>query len=186
MTPMLKTAMDLDSRIRAAYEFAEVAHRGQLRPTVEDPNTPYIVHPVEVAGIVASVPRATSEMLMAALLHDVLEDTDAKAVTIQRLFGDTVLNYVMHLTDYYTPENFPDQNRAIRKDKEMRRLAMTPPAVQTIKLADGLSNTPSIALNRASFMPIYGPEKRAVWNVLDRGDAVLRSRLDGVLKFYGY
>lgn len=57
----------------AAYEFARVAHAavGQLRKYT---NEPYIVHPLEVARIVKSVPH-DSNMVMAAYLHDVLEDT---------------------------------------------------------------------------------------------------------------
>ena len=57
--------------IRKAYLFAEVKHRGQFRKSGE----PYIVHPLNVGIILTSI-YADSETIEAALLHDVLEDTD--------------------------------------------------------------------------------------------------------------
>jgi (p)ppGpp synthase/HD superfamily hydrolase len=175
-------------KIMSAYYFATAAHGavGQMRETLDDPNVPYIVHPVEVAGIVAEVEGVTIDMIVAALLHDVVEDTKVKITTIQRLFGTTVAEYVLHLTDYFTPENFSALNRAERKRLECTRLSHAPAAVQTIKLADGLSNTPSIAVNKPKFMPIYGPEKRAAWNVLVKGDVGLIHRLDLELQKWGY
>jgi (p)ppGpp synthase/HD superfamily hydrolase len=189
MTPKLQALIAYDHpNIRSAYFFATAAHGavGQMRPTLEDPNVPYIVHPVEVAGIVAEVEGATVEMVVAALLHDVVEDTGVKITTIERLFGLMVGGYVMHMTDYYTPERFPGLNRDARKRLEATRISLAPAAVKTIKLADGLSNTPSIAINKPKFMPVYGPEKRAAWRVLKGGDEGLWIKLDEELLKWGY
>lgn len=188
MTPKLQALVASHPKIMAAYFFATAAHAAveQMRPTLEDPDVPYIVHPVEVAGIVAEVKDATVDMIVAALLHDVVEDTGVKITTIRRLFGPVVAEYVMHLTDYYTPENFPLTKRSVRKELEAIRIANIPNAVKTIKLADGLSNTPSIAVNKPKFMPVYGKEKRAAWRVLQGGDDDLWVRLDEELLKWGY
>lgn len=174
--------------IQKASLFAEVAHSavGQLRPTLTNPNVPYIVHPREVACIVLDADNVTDEMIAAALLHDVLEDTQVSYALIDRHFGEIVASYVHELTDRYTHEGFPDLNRETRKELEARRFVSVSPGAKTIKLADGLSNTPSIAENRASFLPIYGKEKRRLLESLRGGDERLWKRLDEMLKGYGF
>lgn len=179
------TAISANQRLFSAYVFANGAHSavGQLRKyTLE----PYIVHPVEVAGYVMEAQDATVEMVQAALLHDVVEDTQVSIITIDRLFGSLVARYVLDLTDYFTSELFPDWNRAKRKDMEAFRLKSVPPSVKTIKLADGLSNTSSIGEHDTKFLKVYGPEKRAVLENLRGGDPVLWDRLDKQLKALGF
>ena len=75
--------------IRGAYEFAEKAHRGQLRKSGE----PYIIHPVAVAQIIAEL-KLDSESIAAALLHDVIEDTPATHEEVALKFSDTVADLV--------------------------------------------------------------------------------------------
>lgn len=75
--------------IRRAYEFAKEAHNGQLRKSGE----PYIIHPLAVAQIIAEL-KLDSESIVAALLHDVIEDTPATHEDVARLFGDTVAELV--------------------------------------------------------------------------------------------
>lgn len=188
MTPKLQALVASHPKIMSAYFFATAAHAAveQMRPTLEDPDVPYIVHPVEVAGIVAEAEGVTVNMIVAALLHDVVEDTGVTITTILRMFGVEVAEYVMHLTDYYTPENFKLLNRAARKTLEAVRMANAPVAVKTIKLADGLSNTPSIAINKPNFMPVYGKEKRHVLEALRGGDRGLWNKLDEELRKWGY
>lgn len=173
--------------IAVAYAFSTAAHGavGQLRPTVEDPLTPYIVHPTEVADIVAGV-TDDPNTIMAALLHDVVEDTQVSILTIERFFGVMVASYVIELTDYYTKERFPELNRDERKSLEAKRLGTISNTAKTIKLADGISNTPSIAINRPKFMPTYGKEKRNTITYLVGGDERLLIRLDADLAALGY
>lgn len=184
MTPQLAEAIDAFPKVHAAYHFASGAHAavGQLRKYT---NEPYIVHPVEVAGIVLSV-GASEDEVCAALLHDVLEDTGVTAVAIQRLFGVGVLSLVLELTDYYTPELFPNMARKDRKFLEAHRYMSVSPGAKKIKLADGLSNTPSIAQHDPTFMKVYGPEKRNLWYSLREGHDELWLRLDKMLKEVGY
>ena len=73
-------------RIAAALEFAKKAHEGQLRKSGE----PYISHPISVAAILVSYDCDTSSVV-AALLHDTIEDTPASAEEIKKLFGDDVV-----------------------------------------------------------------------------------------------
>ena len=97
--------------IERAYLYAEKEHDGQYRKTGE----PYIVHPLFVASILTTI-RADKETIIAGLLHDTIEDTDASKSEIKDLFGETVANLVdgvtkinninvstenEHLTNYY-------------------------------------------------------------------------------------
>ena len=80
-------------RIEAAYRLAEEKHSGQFRQSGE----PYIVHPLAVATIVAELGMDT-ESVMAALLHDVVEDTDVTLEQIEKLFGKEIASLVDGLT----------------------------------------------------------------------------------------
>ena len=75
--------------IRRAYEFAEKAHSGQMRRSGE----PYIVHPISVACIVVEL-GMDSESIAAALLHDVVEDTDTTLAQIQKEFGGSIAELI--------------------------------------------------------------------------------------------
>ena len=74
--------------LKQAYVVARDAHEGQTRSSGE----PYITHPVAVACILAEM-RLDLETLMAALLHDVIEDTPATFQDIEQLFGTTVAGW---------------------------------------------------------------------------------------------
>jgi len=75
--------------LRQAYLVARDAHDGQTRSTGE----PYIIHPIAVARILAEM-RLDCETLMAALLHDVIEDTEVTKDDLQQRFGDVVAELV--------------------------------------------------------------------------------------------
>lgn len=80
-------------QIEQAYLFAKRLHEGQYRISEE----PYIIHPVEVAKILVDL-KVDSHTLMAAFLHDILEDTDTKPEEIKELFGEDVLTLVQGVT----------------------------------------------------------------------------------------
>lgn len=154
-------------KVEKARIFATAAHAavGQKRKyTGED----YIVHPVHVAGIVAAVPH-TDEMVCAALLHDVLEDTKVPEALLRTEFGDAVTDMVVWLTKVEVPGN-----RKVRKESELRRLYGAPAEVQTIKLADMISNTPSIVEHDPKFAKVFLKEKAELVEVLTRGDWALQ------------
>src|SRR5210317_1951031 len=76
---------DQVAQVLDAYHFAEEAHQGQKRKTGE----PYISHPVAVAGLLAEL-NLDSQTLMAALLHDVIEDTGIDKTDLGERFGEEV------------------------------------------------------------------------------------------------
>ena len=137
----------------------------------------YIVHPREVAAIVASVPH-TPEMLAAALLHDTVEDTGVSIETIRAEFGAVVAGLVADLTDVSTPGG---GNRAIRKGIDLAHTASASPSAKTIKLADLLSNTASIVAHDPGFARVYLKEKAAMLEVMTDGDATLLARAKATL-----
>ena len=157
--------MNIDS----AIAFAALAHAGQKRKYT---NEPYIVHPIEVMTIVHRH-GGTEAMLMAAVLHDVVEDCSVSLDTIRRRFGNVVEELVDGLTDQFTKENYPELNRAERKARERDRLAGTLPMVQTIKYADLISNTASIVAHDKNFARKYLDEKDKLLLVMDEGDVEL-------------
>ena len=82
-----------DSVIIKAYEIARKLHDGQFRKSGE----PYIIHPLNVAYILASV-NADTDTICAGLLHDTLEDTDITKEELKELFGEDVANLVDGVT----------------------------------------------------------------------------------------
>lgn len=154
--------------ILKARTFAVAAHAAvaQLRKYT---NEPYIVHPAEVMNIVSTVPH-TPEMLAAAWLHDVVEDTGVTLEIIRQEFGDKVAELVGWLTDVSRKEQ---GNRATRKAIDRAHTAMAPAEAQTIKLADLISNCHSIVEHDAEFAKVYLEEKRLLLEVLTKGDATL-------------
>lgn len=164
--------MTLYPIVADALCFATASHHDQVRKYTGEP---YIVHPIEVMMLVKNhVEDQTPEMLAAALLHDVVEDTTVRAGDVHRMFGPDVAIMVEHLTDMYTKEAHPDINRERRKWLEASRLAITPSQVQTIKYADLISNAKSIAQYDPSFAKVYFREKRALLYGMVDGDKVLR------------
>ena len=158
--------------VRKAQVYAMAAHAavGQKRKYTGEP---YIVHPAEVASIVASVPGATPDMVAAAWLHDVIEDTGCTFTDVHMAFGIDIATLVGWLTDVSKPE---DGNRAKRKAMDREHTAQAPAEAQTIKLADLISNSRSIMQHDPEFAKTYLEEKRLLLEVLTRGDAELHAR----------
>lgn len=154
-----------------AYRFADAAHGsiGQRRKYVDEP---YIVHPVAVAELVRTVPH-TDEMVAAALLHDVVEDTPVALAEIHAEFGKAVGDLVDWLTDVSKPE---DGNRARRKHLDLLHTAKAPPEAKTIKLADLIDNARTISAHDPGFWRRFRAEMKALLDVLKEGDPTLWRR----------
>lgn len=157
--------------IDRAKSFATAAHAAvqQKRKYTHDN---YIVHPIAVAEIVKTVPH-TPDMIAAALLHDVVEDTPITLEQIEAEFGSRVRDLVYWLTDASRPE---DGNRAIRKAIDRAHSASAPAEAQTIKLADVIENTSTIDHYDPEFAKVYRKEKEALLEVMDKGDPTLLKR----------
>jgi (p)ppGpp synthase/HD superfamily hydrolase len=154
--------------VEEAFAFAFLKHKDQLRKYT---NEPYIVHPIAVADLVRTI-NARDEMVAAALLHDVLEDTDATPDELRALFGDEVTNLVIDLTDVFVDTELHG-NRKIRKAKEAERLAGVSADAQTIKVADMIDNTKTIVAHDPGFARVYLREKAALFKVLTKAHPAL-------------
>lgn len=159
-------------QVEKALVFATAAH-GAIGQTRKYTKEPYINHPKRVMETVRNyVTDATPEMLAAALLHDVVEDTDITLELIEEVFGYEVMELVFWLTD---KSKKSDGNRKTRKAIDREHLGRAPAQAQTIKLADLIDNSDSIAQHDASFWKVYKEEKQALLAVLTKGNPVLKN-----------
>jgi (p)ppGpp synthase/HD superfamily hydrolase len=160
--------------IERADRFAAAAHakprpkypNGQFRSYT---NVPYIEHPRNVAKLVAAA-GLPEQVVAAALLHDVLEDTDVTIDDLRKEFGFIVSDLVMQVTDVSERAH---GNRAVRKHIDRQHIAMASPYGQSIKAADLIDNTATVAIFDPSFARRYLPEKRKTLEVLTKADSKL-------------
>ncbi len=122
-------------RIREAYAFSEAAHHGQTRYSGE----PYITHPLAVAGALAEW-RMDAEAVMAALLHDVMEDTAVTKAEITQRFGKQVADLVDGLSKLDKIEFQSHQEAQAENFRKMLMAMARDLRVVLIKLADRLHN----------------------------------------------
>ncbi len=149
-------------RIQQATGFATQAHLGQKRKYTEDD---YIVHPIAVSELVRK--RGGSEnQIIAALLHDTIEDTDVTYFDVCRAFGVKVADLVLELTDVFTNDAYPELNRSIRKGLEAERLATVSDDAKLVKLCDMIDNTSTIVEHDPNFARVYLQEKAHLYDVM--------------------
>ena len=143
-----------------AMQFAREVHKDQVRKYTFNP---YADHLAEVAGIVATV-QSDDVSIATAWLHDCVEDQGITAQQLHREFGYSVTTGVMLLSD------LEEGNRKERKAASRIRLAAASGWVQTIKVADLISNTSSIVKHDPKFAKVYLEEKRLLLDVLTKAD----------------
>ena len=151
---------DFTTRLARAYATGAHAAIGQLRKYSTDP---YIVHPIRVAGTVEAF-GGNLDMISAAYLHDVVEDTQVTRLDIYHMFGPIVGRIVEDLTDVSTP----GKNRAERKAKDRAHSASASYEAQFVKCADIIDNAADIGDNDPSFNVVYRKEMAALLDVLDK------------------
>ncbi|MDQ3088841.1 MAG: bifunctional (p)ppGpp synthetase/guanosine-3',5'-bis(diphosphate) 3'-pyrophosphohydrolase [Acidobacteriota bacterium] len=134
--------------IRRAYLFSALHHRGQKRASGE----PYLVHPLEVADILAEM-RLDEVSVSTGLLHDVVEDTLVDLETLRSYFGDEVTRLVDGLTKIAHISNLSKEKQQAENVRKMVLAMTTDVRVVLIKLADRLHNMRT--------MQFLKPEKRA-------------------------
>ena len=125
------------SLLDRAVIFAVRAHAGGAR---KGKNLPYIVHPLEAVAIVATI-SDDQELLAAAALHDVVEDTDTSTEQLRAEFGDRVASLVS--ADTNPPRVAGDTWRS-RKQAALDRLAASSRDAKTVAIGDKLSNLRAI------------------------------------------
>ena len=134
--------------IRRAYIFSAMNHRGQKRASGE----PYLIHPLEVADILADM-RLDEVSVSTGLLHDVVEDTLVDLDTIRQYFGDEITRLVDGLTKIAHISNLSKEKQQAENVRKMVLAMITDVRVVLIKLADRLHNMRT--------MQFLKPEKRA-------------------------
>jgi GTP diphosphokinase / guanosine-3',5'-bis(diphosphate) 3'-diphosphatase len=134
--------------IRRAYMFSALHHKGQKRASGE----PYLVHPLEVADIIADM-RLDEVSVSTGLLHDVVEDTLVDLETIRSYFGDEITHLVDGLTKIAHISNLSKEKQQAENVRKMVLAMITDVRVVLIKLADRLHNMRT--------MQFLKPEKRA-------------------------
>ena len=123
------------AKIEEAFEFAKRLHEGQYRISEE----PYIIHPVEVAKILVDL-KVDSHTLMAAFLHDILEDTDTKPEEIEERFGKDVLSLVQGVTKLSKLQFKSNEERQAENFRRLFIAMANDIRVIFLKLADRLHN----------------------------------------------
>lgn len=165
--------------VEKAKLFAWEAHDsiGHRRKYID---APYAIHLEAVAALVAEV-TSDPEVIAAAWLHDVVEDTPATLEDIEREFGARVAALVDELTDVSVPE---DGNREVRKTRDRLHTAGASPEAKTIKLADLIDNSRSVMEHDPGFARVYMREKRLLLEVLHEGHADLYARATRIVEAY--
>lgn len=144
-----------------AISFATEAHKGQLRKGSE---IPYILHPLEVAAIVGTM-TGDDEILAAAVLHDVVEDTDTTIGQIEALFGRRIAGLVAAESEDKREDLPAEATWKIRKQETLDHLRTAPIEVKMITLGDKLSNIRSVyrdymAIGDALWQRFHQKDKR--------------------------
>jgi (p)ppGpp synthase/HD superfamily hydrolase len=122
-----------ETNLLRALDFAAGKHSGQLRKSGD--GTPYINHPIAVARILAEEGQVTdADVLMAAVLHDTLEDTDATREELVSQFGSVVCRLVEEVTD---DKRLP---KAERKRLQIEHAPHLSHGAALIKLGDKIAN----------------------------------------------
>ena len=149
----------VESRIEHARIWAGMKHKGQCRKYTGEP---YFEHPLAVAELVRE--HGLSETaIVAAILHDTVEDTDATLEEVWGLFGEEVAEYVWYLTK---PPEFVG-NRSKRKEHDRNRLAIAPEEVRFIKFYDVFHNAGSIKEHDPKFYESWRHEMQLLFLAMD-------------------
>lgn len=167
----------MDDLIKKARRYATEAH-SRINHRRKYSQDPYDVHLGDVAKIVASA-GGDPEMVAAAWLHDVVEDTSASFLDIEREFGPELAALVEELTDVSRPA---DGNRATRKAIDRAHLACASARAKTIKLADLIDNCRDVCAHDPEFARVYLTEMASLLEVLADGDQVLYRRAMAMLE----
>ena len=124
------------AKLDDAIIFATKAHAGAMR---KGGGLPYIVHPMEALSIATSM-TDDIDVLCAAVLHDVVEDTKYTLEEIRLAFGQRISDFVAHMSENKRRERPAEETWRIRKEEALRGHMTAPLEVKIIFLSDKLSN----------------------------------------------
>lgn len=171
----------MDTLLERVKDFADNAHGEQLRRYTKER---YIVHPLRVMEICNEYTEDKT-ILAAALLHDVLEDTQVTKEELHTFLKDLMseqeanktVRLIVELTDVFIKKDYPQWNRDTRKAKEAARLEKTSGASQTVKYADIIDNCVEMATHdEDEFAPKFLKECRSLLKHIAKGNKQLYKR----------
>lgn len=158
MPPLFSPLVERALRIAAHH------HRRQVR---KQSDVPYLTHPAGVALILARAGFTDETILAAALLHDVVEDTDYTADQLAAEFPPQVTEYVTALTEQKLDEAGTGRPWQVRKQEHIARIAAAPLAARAVALADKLHNLGTMLydLDRGEdvWQRFNAPPDKVVW-----------------------
>jgi guanosine-3',5'-bis(diphosphate) 3'-pyrophosphohydrolase len=166
---------DLNKLLQAA-SFAAKKHTNQKRKGAA--GEPYINHPLEVANLIANVGGVSdTDVLIAAILHDTVEDCGVTRDEIAEAFGEAVAAYVMEVTD---DKSLP---KAERKRLQVEHAPHLSHGAKIVKLADKISNITDISNSPPADWPVERRLEYIDWGVsvvegLRGANAQLESHFD--------
>jgi len=163
--------------ILEAARLAATAHNGQKRKWAHADES-YVLHPMRVAGLVALHPLATPEMVAAAWLHDVLEDTKFTEQDLLDKFGGGVVYFVKALTN---PSKGLKLARVERKKMDREHLRTGPWGARLIKLADRIDNLRDMLGAPEDFAAMYREESKLLLEALKGTDEGLEAELAAII-----
>lgn len=143
----------ITNRLMRAISFATVKHDGQKRKVDKEP---FIAHPYRVAMLLKDH-NCDNDLVIAGLLHDVVEDTEGTLKEIEALFGEKVSDLVKAVT-----EKDKKLNWETRKERSIATIKNAPSNVKLIACADKIDNLHSILDNQM----VYGD---SMWHEFERG-----------------
>lgn len=172
--------------LQTVEAFTDRAHGDQMRKYA--PQDRYIVHPMRVMRLCEAYTQSLP-VLAAAILHDVLEDTDVTKSELSAFLSNIMpardaertLQLVVELTDVYVKENYPEWNRRKRKAAELKRIVQNSPDAQTIKYADILDNCQGMSEQETDFAPVFLRECRQLLKSMEKGNPELKARAEAVV-----
>lgn len=172
--------MNTNKTLLRAASFAAQRHSGQRRKGGDA--EPYINHPLDVANMLANVGEIDdTDVLVAALLHDTIEDTDTTPEELLELFGEKAMSIVLEVTD---DKSLP---KAERKRLQIEHAPHLSPGAKAVKLADKISNIRDVTSNPPADWDLHRRQEYLEWgeNVVEglRGvNAPLEKLFDEILR----
>ena len=176
----------MEATLNKITAFAENAHGDQQRKYADEK---YIEHPLRVMTTCKDHGYSLP-VLAAAILHDVLEDTDTTPTQIKEFLltvmnerdASYTLDLVIQLTDVFTKHQYPRLNRRGRKTREATRMETISAEAQTVKYADIIDNAREIVEHDPDFAPVFLRECRSLVKRMKKGNKHLREKAIKVLE----
>jgi myo-inositol-1(or 4)-monophosphatase len=142
-----------------AISFAAQNHKGMVRKQTE---IPYIVHPMEAAAIVATM-TVDANVIAAAVLHDVVEDTSITLEILRTEFNDTICGLVAEESEDKREELPASETWLVRKEEAIKTLKQASTEAKMVALGDKLSNIRAMARD-------YKKSGEALWDRFNQND----------------